>query len=59
MAQVKITLVRSLNSCTKRQLAVVEALGLRKIGHSVIREDSPAVLGSVKKVPHLLSVEKV
>lgn len=59
MAKIKVTLVKSTISSTPYQKKVVEALGLRKIRQSVELEDSPAVRGSVAKVPHLLKVEEL
>ena len=59
MAKVKVTLVKSTISSTPYQKKVVEAMGLRKIRQSVELEDSPAVRGSVAKVPHLLKVEEL
>jgi large subunit ribosomal protein L30 len=34
-------------------------LGLRKIGSSIEQEASPAILGMVKVVSHLVSVEEL
>jgi ribosomal protein L30, bacterial/organelle len=59
MAKVKLTLVRSTIGRSKRQKATIEALGLRKLNQSIEKETSPAVLGMIKKVEHLLSVEEV
>ena len=59
MAKVRVTLVKSTIGSTPYQKKVVEAMGLRKIRQSVELEDSPAVRGSVAKVPHLLKVEEL
>ena len=59
MAKIKVTLIKSTIGSTPYQKKVVEALGLRKIRQSVELEDSPAVRGSVAKVPHLLKVEEL
>ncbi len=56
--KLKITLVRSLIGRPENQRAVVKALGLRKMHHSVELTDCPSVRGMVKKVEHLLSVEE-
>ncbi|MCQ2552439.1 MAG: 50S ribosomal protein L30 [Clostridia bacterium] len=56
---VKVTLVKSTIGSTPYQKKVVEAMGLRKIRQSVELVDSPAVRGSVAKVPHLLKVEEL
>ena len=37
----------------------LEALGLRKIGQSVIKEDNDATRGQILKVAHLVTVEEV
>jgi len=55
----KITLVKSTIGATPKQKKTVEALGLRKLHHSVELADSPAVRGAVAKVSHLLSVEEL
>ncbi|NMA18450.1 MAG: 50S ribosomal protein L30 [Clostridiaceae bacterium] len=59
MAQLRITLLRSTNSARKDQVATVHALGLRKIGHTVIQPDNKAIRGMVHKVRHLVVAEEV
>ncbi len=54
----KLKLVKSLIGSTKRQRETVKGLGLRKIRHSVERQDTPEIRGMVTKVLHLLEVEK-
>ncbi len=51
-----ITQRKSRNGCDKRQLDTLRSLGLRRIGHTVVREDSPQVRGMVHKVRHLVEV---
>lgn len=58
-AQIKVTLVRSTIGCTEPQKAVVAALGLKKIRSFKIHNENPCILGMVKKVNHLVKVEKV
>jgi len=53
----KLTLKKSVIGYNKRQRATVEALGLGKIGSSAVHGDSPAVMGMIRKVTHLLEVE--
>ena len=55
----KITLVRSTNGRSKEQIATIEALGLKRIRHSVEQKDNPAIRGMLVKVNHLVSVEEV
>ena len=56
MATVKITLKKSLNGRIKEQKRTVEALGLKKIGQTVEKEDNAAIRGMIAKVAHLVEV---
>ena len=59
MAKIKIKLVRSTIGALPKQRATVRSLGLRKIGSSAEQEKSPAIMGMVRAVNHLVSVEDV
>jgi large subunit ribosomal protein L30 len=59
MAKIQITLVRSTIHQKPVMRATVRSLGLRKIGSSNIVEASPAVLGMVRTVQHLVSTKEV
>ena len=59
MAKVKITLVKSTNKAREKQVATVRALGLRKIGQTVIQNDNPQIRGMIAVVPHLVRVEEI
>ena len=59
MAQIKVTLVKSTIGCVEGQKATVAALGLKKIRQSKIHNETPAILGLINKVSHLVSVEKL
>jgi large subunit ribosomal protein L30 len=59
MAKIKIRLVRSTIGSLPQHRATVRSLGLRKIGSTKIQEESPALLGMVKAVSHLVTVEKI
>lgn len=59
MAQIKVTLTRSLIGYPKDQRATVKALGLTKIRSSVVKEDSPTLRGMLHKVAHMVKVEDV
>ena len=56
---VKVTLVRSTNGEIASVKATVAALGLKKIRQSKTFEETPANLGQINKVAHLVKVEKV
>ena len=58
MATVSITQHKSSNGCKHNQLATLESIGLRKIGQTVEREDSPQLRGMLRVVAHLVTVEE-
>ena len=58
MTTLQIKQVKSANGTDKSQRATLESLGLRRIGHSVERPDSPQLRGMVHKVRHLVLVEE-
>jgi large subunit ribosomal protein L30 len=53
-----ITQRRSSNGADKPQRDTLRSLGLRKIGQTVSREDSPQLRGMVHKVRHLVEVSE-
>ena len=57
MTKLKVKQVRSKINCPLDQKRTLEALGLRKMGQVVEHDASPAILGMVNKVKHLVSVE--
>lgn len=57
--KLKITLTKSTIGAKPNQKKVVEALGLRKMHHSVELDDTPATRGAVAKVTHLVTVEEL
>lgn len=59
MAQIKITQVKSRINCPAVQKRTLDALGLRKLNHSVIKEENPSIMGMVKAVHHLVEVTKL
>jgi large subunit ribosomal protein L30 len=58
MSTIRITQRRSRNGVKPRQLDTLRSLGLRRIGHTVEREDTPQVRGMVHSVRHLVEVEE-
>ncbi len=57
MAKIKVKKVKSGINRTENQKRTLRALGLKKIGQVVEHEDTPNILGMIKKVNHLVSVE--
>jgi large subunit ribosomal protein L30 len=54
----RITQDRSRNGSNHKQIDTLRSLGLRRIGHSVEREDTPQVRGMLYAVQHLVKVEE-
>ncbi|MFC4053076.1 MULTISPECIES: 50S ribosomal protein L30 [Actinomadura] len=59
MSQLRITQKKSVISEKQNQRDTLRTLGLKKIGQSVVREDRPEVLGMIRTVAHLVTVEEV
>ncbi|HEY2503567.1 MAG TPA: 50S ribosomal protein L30 [Mycobacterium sp.] len=57
MSQLKITQVRSTIGTRWKQRESLRTLGLRRIRHSVVREDNPQTRGLIAAVSHLVEVE--
>ena len=55
---IKVTLTKSLIGASEKQRRIVEALGLRKMQHSVELPDTPQTRGAAAKVSHLVTVEE-
>ena len=59
MSKIKITQIKSLIKKPNNQKLTLKALGLKKIGQSVIHEKSNVIDGMIEKVKHLIKVEKI
>jgi large subunit ribosomal protein L30 len=59
MAEIRITQVRSTIGARWKQRESLRTLGLRRIRHTVVREDSPQTRGLIAAVRHLVEVEEV
>ena len=58
MTKLRITQERSRNGSNPKQIDTLRSLGLRRIGQSVEREDTPQVRGMLYAVAHLVKVEE-
>ena len=58
MAQIKVKQIKSRINCPAVQKRTLYALGLKKMNHTVVKEDTPSVMGMIKKVHHLVEVTK-
>lgn len=56
MATINIKLVKSTIGALPKHRLTVEALGLRKIGQIVEKEDNAQMRGMVNKVSHLVKI---
>lgn len=56
MAKIKITQIKSRINAPAVQKRTLDALGLKKMHHSVVLEDTPSIMGMVKAVRHLVEV---
>lgn len=57
MGKLRITWVKSAIGYNQKQREVIRCLGLRRLNHTVEKEDTPSVRGMVVKVRHLVKVE--
>ncbi len=57
--KIKVTLVRSINGRLKSHQACVRGLGLRRMNHSRVLEDTPQVRGMINKVSYMVDHEIV
>ena len=55
----KVTLVRSLIGSKPKHRGTIRALGLRRLGQSVVQPDRPEIRGMLARVPHLVEIEEV
>ncbi|NLB90888.1 MAG: 50S ribosomal protein L30 [Clostridiales bacterium] len=55
----KITLKKSPIGSLQVHIDTVKALGLKKIGQSVIKEDNPCIRGQIFRVRHMVEVEEM
>ena len=58
MAKLRIIQLRSGIGTKPNQRATLKALGLRRIRHEVVKNDSPQIRGMIAKVIHLIAVEE-
>jgi large subunit ribosomal protein L30 len=57
MKQIEITLVKSTIDRPETQKKTVKALGLNKLNSKVVQNETPQILGMIRKVSHLVKIE--
>lgn len=58
-SKIKVTLVKSIIGTKQSHRDCVRGLGLRRMNHSVVLEDTPAVRGMINRVYYLVKSEVV
>ena len=56
--KIRVTLVKSVHGRLASHRACVRGLGLRRMHHSAVVEDTPCTRGMIGKVAYLLKVEE-
>ena len=57
--KLKVTLTKSPIACLQKHIDTVKALGLHKIGQTVIKEDNPCIRGQIFAVKHMVKVVEI
>ena len=57
--KLRITQIRSAIDRPDIQKRIVRSLGIRKLSHTVEKNDTPQIRGMIKKIEHLLKVTEV
>jgi large subunit ribosomal protein L30 len=57
--KLRITQVHSTIDRSEKQKRIVRSLGIRKLHHTVEKNDTPQIRGIIKKIEHLLKVEEI
>jgi len=55
----RITQLKSKIGKNKKAKRTIEALGLKRIGHTVIHEDTPQIRGMIEVVKYMVKVEEI
>jgi large subunit ribosomal protein L30 len=58
VAKIRVTWIKSFIGYEESQRRTIRALGLHRLNHSVVHEDTNSVRGMVNKVRHLVKVEE-
>ncbi|MGH2749254.1 MAG: 50S ribosomal protein L30 [Actinomycetota bacterium] len=58
MAKLRVTQIRSATDRGAKQRGTIRALGITRLGQSVVHEDRPEIRGMINAVSHLVEVEE-
>ena len=59
MPKISVTWKKSTIGYSQHQRKIIESLGLRKLNHTVEHENTPSIIGMIKKVNHLIEVKEL
>jgi large subunit ribosomal protein L30 len=59
MVQLEITQIKSAIGRKDNQAETLRSLGLKRIGHTVVKDDRPEFRGMVNTVSHLVTVKEI
>jgi len=59
ITMLRVTQIRSAIGYREKAKRCLEALGLKRIRHTVVLPDNPAIRGMLKTIPYLVKVEEV
>jgi large subunit ribosomal protein L30 len=59
VASLRVIQVRSCSDKGRKQKGTIRALGLKRLGDSVTHQDTPEILGMLRAVEHLVTVEEI
>ena len=57
--KLQITLKKSPIACLQVHKDTVAALGLRKVGQTVVKEDNASIRGQIFRVKHMIDVTEI
>ena len=57
--KLKVTLVKSPIACLQKHIDTVKALGLHKVGQTVVKEDNACIRGQIFRVKHMIDVKEI
>jgi len=58
MGKIQITQVRSAINRVTKQKRTIRALGIKRLNHTVVQEDTPQIRGMIRVVEHLVRVDE-
>ncbi len=58
-SHLRVTQLKSIHGNLIKHKLCIKGLGLRRIGHSVVVENTPSVMGLIDKVRFMVKVEEI